>query len=188
MARPRTLGILLAGGRGERLGAGVPKALATLEGRTLLARGLGKRSNIAILSTNTPHYAVMHFGAARGGAVLTHFSYRMTPQEMATLTRNIGVTALFVDPLLTELARSVLSLVPEIRTVVSLGGATEDAEPRPGERLSVDAFVGLPDGSEWIRDRVEAEAGEPGLAGAQLAERLIGAGAREILDRAEAVA
>jgi len=31
------LGILLAGGRGTRLGAGVPKALATFAGRTLLA-------------------------------------------------------------------------------------------------------------------------------------------------------
>ena len=36
----RTLGILLAGGRGTRLGAGVPKALVTLGGVTLLERGL----------------------------------------------------------------------------------------------------------------------------------------------------
>jgi hydroxymethylbilane synthase len=60
-------------------------------------------------------------------------------------------------------------------------------EPGPGG-LVVEAFVGLPDGSEWIRDRIEADAGEPALAGAQLAERLLGAGAREILDRAEAIA
>ena len=77
----------------------------------------------------------MHFGAARGGAVLTHFSYRMTPQEMAALARIIGVTALFVDPLLMQLARSVLSLVPEIRTVVSLAGATEGA-------IAFDEFLG----------------------------------------------
>jgi molybdenum cofactor guanylyltransferase len=37
---PRVLGILLAGGRGERLALGVPKALVTLGGRTLLARAL----------------------------------------------------------------------------------------------------------------------------------------------------
>ncbi len=35
------LGILLAGGRGTRLRAGVPKALAMCAGRTLLARALG---------------------------------------------------------------------------------------------------------------------------------------------------
>jgi hydroxymethylbilane synthase len=57
-----------------------------------------------------------------------------------------------------------------------------------GARIGIQAFVGLPDGSEWIRDRFEADAADPALAGAQLAERLIGAGAREILDRAEAVA
>jgi hydroxymethylbilane synthase len=57
-----------------------------------------------------------------------------------------------------------------------------------GKRIAVDAFVGLPDGSEWIRDRVEGDAAEPAAAGALLAERLLGAGARDILDRAEAVA
>jgi hydroxymethylbilane synthase len=54
--------------------------------------------------------------------------------------------------------------------------------------LLIEAFVGLPDGSEWIRDRVEGDAEEPAAAGMLLAERLLGAGAREILDRAEALA
>jgi len=56
-----------------------------------------------------------------------------------------------------------------------------------GESIAIEAFVGLPDGSEWIRDRVAGEAAEPAAAGALLAERLLGAGAREILDRAEAL-
>mgnify|MGYP005812761627 CR=1 FL=1 len=55
-----------------------------------------------------------------------------------------------------------------------------------GESLRIDAFVGLPDGSEWLRDRVEGDAKQPAAAGALLAERLLSAGAREILDRAEA--
>lgn len=54
-----------------------------------------------------------------------------------------------------------------------------------GGGLEIDAFVGLPDGSEWLRDRVEGDAGEPTAVGALLAERLLRAGAREILDRAE---
>ena len=57
-----------------------------------------------------------------------------------------------------------------------------------GERLEIDAFVGLPDGSEWLRDRIEADAAEPAAAGVLLAERLLSAGARELLDRAEAMA
>jgi len=57
-----------------------------------------------------------------------------------------------------------------------------------GERLALDAFVGLPDGSEWLRDQIEADAAEPAAAGVLLAERLLSAGARDLLDRAEATA
>jgi hydroxymethylbilane synthase len=57
-----------------------------------------------------------------------------------------------------------------------------------GGQIEIEAFVGLPDGSEWIRDRVECDAEEPAAAGALLAERLLSAGARDILDRAEALA
>ena len=54
-----------------------------------------------------------------------------------------------------------------------------------GDRLGIEAFVGLPDGSEWLRDRVGGRAEEPAAAGTLLAERLLGTGARQILDRAE---
>ncbi|HEV2790842.1 MAG TPA: hydroxymethylbilane synthase [Solirubrobacterales bacterium] len=54
-----------------------------------------------------------------------------------------------------------------------------------GARIVIDAFVGLPDGSEWLRDRLEGDAEQPTLAGAELVQRLLGAGARELLDRAE---
>jgi hydroxymethylbilane synthase len=79
------------------------------------------------------------------------------------------------------------------RTVVALLQATCNSPLGvharvDGERLEIEAFVGLPDGSEWLRDRVGGSAEEPSLAGAQLAERLLAAGAREILDRAEEMA
>jgi len=54
-----------------------------------------------------------------------------------------------------------------------------------GERIEAEAFVGLPNGTEWIRDRVEGEASDPAAVGALLAERLLSAGARDILDRVE---
>ena len=79
------------------------------------------------------------------------------------------------------------------RTVVALLEATcaspLGAHARVlGDRIEIDAFVGLPDGSEWLRDRLEGSAEEPALAGAELVQRLIGAGARELLDRAEEIA
>ncbi len=76
------------------------------------------------------------------------------------------------------------------RTVVALLEATcaspLGAHARvDGDRIEIDAFVGLPDGSEWLRDRLEGDAEQPALAGAELVQRLLGAGARELLDRAE---
>ncbi len=78
------------------------------------------------------------------------------------------------------------------RTVVSLLNATCNSplgvhakfEGR-SDQMRMDAFVGLPDGSEWLRDSVEGDPAEPTLLGAELAKRLIDTGAREILDRAE---
>lgn len=57
-----------------------------------------------------------------------------------------------------------------------------------GPAITVEAFVGLPDGSEWLRDRLEGNAEEPSLAGAELVQRLLATGARELLDRAEEMA
>ena len=102
----------------------------------LLARGLGNGGKIAVLSTNTPHYAVLHFAAARAGSVLIHLSFRMTPQEIATLAGKTGVAALFVDPLLLAQARAVLALAPAIDTVIALGGEAQGA-------IALDDFIGL---------------------------------------------
>jgi hydroxymethylbilane synthase len=60
------------------------------------------------------------------------------------------------------------------------------AAPMAGDRLCLRAFVGLPDGSAWVRDVVEGAAGEPERLGREAAARLLAAGARELLDQAEA--
>jgi hydroxymethylbilane synthase len=98
---------------------------------------------------------------------------------------NEAVTALNDERALRELTaeRAVVALL-EATCSTPIGVHAELV----GDRLAVDAFVGLPDGTEWVRDRVEVEVDQPAAAGALLAERLIAAGAREILDRAEAAA
>ncbi len=55
-------------------------------------------------------------------------------------------------------------------------------------RMRLRGFCGLPDGSEWIRDEVEADASDPEALGRELAERMRSAGAEDILRRAEEVA
>jgi hydroxymethylbilane synthase len=56
-----------------------------------------------------------------------------------------------------------------------------------GERLRIGAFIGLPDGGEWIRDELDADASDPEAAGTELAKRLLGAGAADLLARAAAL-
>ena len=53
-----------------------------------------------------------------------------------------------------------------------------------GDGLSVRAYAGLPDGSEWVRDRVAGDPEQPAALGEALAERMLGAGAGDILERA----
>jgi hydroxymethylbilane synthase len=97
-----------------------------------------------------------------------------------------------VDPIVDEAALRELTAE---RTVVALLGATcaspigvhgkVDAQR---DRMRLDAFVGLPDGSEWVRDHVEGDSTEPTALGAELAKRLIDSGALELLERAEEMA
>ena len=79
------------------------------------------------------------------------------------------------------------------RAVVRLLGAScstpvgVSARHREG-KIDIDAFAGLPDGSEWVRDRLSSGAEDPVAVGEELAGRLQAAGAAEILERAEAMA
>jgi hydroxymethylbilane synthase len=54
--------------------------------------------------------------------------------------------------------------------------------------LSLTAFVGLPDGSHWIRDSLAGDPEDPATLGLDVGERLLAAGARELLAEAEAQA
>jgi hydroxymethylbilane synthase len=55
-----------------------------------------------------------------------------------------------------------------------------------GGSLRAFAYAGLPDGSEWITDTVTGEARDPVAVGELLAERMLAAGADELLRRAGA--
>jgi hydroxymethylbilane synthase len=51
--------------------------------------------------------------------------------------------------------------------------------------LRLTAFVGLPDGSHWIRDELDGDPGDPARLGRELAARLLAAGGGELLEEAE---
>ena len=53
------------------------------------------------------------------------------------------------------------------------------------DRLRLTVFVGLPDGSRWIRDEIDGPAEDPANVGGKVAERMRAAGAAELLEEAE---
>ena len=57
-----------------------------------------------------------------------------------------------------------------------------------GGGLRLSAFVGLPDGSTWVRDELSGDPGEPAALGVRVAERLLAAGAGDVLAEAERAA
>jgi hydroxymethylbilane synthase len=75
------------------------------------------------------------------------------------------------------------------RAAISVLGATCDTPVGICARhmdgtLAVAGYAGLPDGSEWVRDAVRGDPDQPAALGQALAERMLAAGAKEILERA----
>ncbi len=82
-------------------------------------------------------------------------------------------------------------LEAERATVTTLGATCNTplgvAATIDGEEIDIRGYAGMPDGSDWIGDGLQMSADDPRAAGEKLAERLIAAGAAELLQRAEAM-
>jgi hydroxymethylbilane synthase len=62
------------------------------------------------------------------------------------------------------------------------------AVPAAAGHLHMRAWVGLPDGSAWVGDELLGDSSEPDALGRRVAERLLAAGAGELLAQAEGMA
>jgi hydroxymethylbilane synthase len=87
---------------------------------------------------------------------------------------------------------ALVELTAERAAVVALGASCHTPVGLrarfDGDALVVTGYAGLPDGSEWVRDHVGGDPEQPVALGEALAERMLVAGARSILERAEAIA
>jgi hydroxymethylbilane synthase len=85
---------------------------------------------------------------------------------------------------------SLVELTAERAAIASLGASCDTpigiCARHEAEGLRVLGFAGLPDGSEWVRDGVAGSPEQPGALGEALAERMLRAGAGELLERAAA--
>jgi hydroxymethylbilane synthase len=83
---------------------------------------------------------------------------------------------------------ALVELTAERAAVGALGASCETpvgvCARFEGSELVVQGFAGLPDGGEWVRDRVAGDPEQPAALGNALAERMTTAGAGEILARA----
>ena len=91
----------------------------------------------------------------------------------AGVTHHESLTALLAERAL------VSGIGATCRTPVGAHARLEDGA------LRLDSFAGIPDGSRWIRDSLTGSPDEPAALGATAAERLLAAGATELLDAAE---
>jgi len=101
---------------------------------------------------------------------------RSGDEESATAVRAIGEASAFAE-LRAERA-CFTRLQADCSTPIGVHAKSD------GAVLRIGAFVGLPDGSEWVRDELDADPSDPEAAGGELAKRLLGAGAAELLTRA----
>jgi hydroxymethylbilane synthase len=95
-----------------------------------------------------------------------------------------------IDPvtLASVIDSAAMACVGAERTLVHTLGAScntavgAHAQPLPGGGVTLAGWVGLPDGSAWLRDEVR---GEADAVGAECAQRMLAAGAGELLAQAE---
>jgi hydroxymethylbilane synthase len=82
---------------------------------------------------------------------------------------------------------ALVELTAERAAVGALGASCETpigvCARFEGPELVVQGFAGLPDGSEWVRDRVAGDPEQPAALGEALAQRMTAAGAADILAR-----
>jgi len=134
-------------------------------------RRLGRDGEIAFL------FAVDEMTPAPGQGSLAIEARRDDAESAAEAARISDHDALVE---LTAERTAVVALDASCQTPVGVCARLEGGE------LFVDGYAGLPDGSEWVRDHVVGDGEQPAALGAALAERMIAAGARDILERAAA--
>jgi hydroxymethylbilane synthase len=123
--------------------------------------------------------------AAEAGGVIDAFVPAAGQGALALQARSGAIDPVALAPVIDSAA---MACVGAERTLVHALGAScntpvgAHAQPLPGGGVTLAGWVGLPDGSAWLRDEVS---GETDAVGAQCARRMLAAGAGELLAQAE---
>jgi hydroxymethylbilane synthase len=136
-----------------------------LAGLKRLGRQEGAPLPVALL-TPAPGQGCLALEARRGDAHVAELAARLTDQD------------------------ALVCLTAERAVVERLGATCHTpvaayAELYGEGELELAAFVGMPDGSTWIRDALAGTAADPAALGREVADRLLAAGASDVLAAAE---
>ena len=120
-------------------------------------------------------------------------AFAFTPEEMtpapgqgclALETRAGDERARYAASQLGDRAATI-ELIAERAAVAALGATCDTPVGilgrASGEALTLEGYAGAPDGSDWVRDSVTGDGDDAAELGAELAERMLAAGAAQIL-------
>ncbi len=151
-------------------------AEGTLDGIVLAAAGLrrlGRAAEVAFM------FSPSEMTPAPGQGTLALEARREDRESRAAAAR-IGDEAALTE--LTAERAATTTLGASCRTPIGICAHTG------ADGIGIEAFAGLPDGSEWLRDSLAGPLDDPAGLGEELASRMLAAGAGELLERAEALA
>lgn len=127
-------------GRGECLSYAQFDERANRLANALLGLRLRKAAKVAILSTNSPQYAVAYFAIARTPYVSVHCSTRSTDSELAYVLNKTKVEVLFFERRFMSMIDGVLSKLEKPPRLIVLNPGNE-TESQHGEATDIDQFV-----------------------------------------------
>ena len=130
---------------GQRISYRDLDARANRLAHALIALGLGKGAKVAMLSRNILEYAIVFFGVARSGLVLTNVSVLYAPDELAFVLDKADAQVLIFDAAFAERVAAVRHMVPKLTHLVRIGG--DDGGNVAG---FADMIAAMPDGLPGI--------------------------------------
>jgi fatty-acyl-CoA synthase len=119
----------------------------------LVARGVAKGDVVAYLSFNCHRLLEGYYAVPQAGAILLPINVRLTSADIGYILRDSGARAVVVDRALAPLLVPVLPALPDLHTVVLMGGDSRsdcglDGEDYEVALSSAPADFRLPDISE----------------------------------------
>lgn len=112
----------------------------------LLARGVSKGERIALLSHNNDAFVLIHFAAARIGAILVPINFMLKGSEVAYILEHSAAVALVAEDRMVSVAEEALAMAPP--TVRLKGMIPDHGEPTPPGWESVADWQRHPDTSQ----------------------------------------